>query len=150
MWTTLLGAKEKFYNYSRNLFSKPCPIHSAWGNRCATGQRSHHIGGRTFFNPVTILCRNWRKILELISHLNAMDCLGKIFTTQTDSWVGHLHFGPLYKLLLLLLMPVNSEECVQNIVYSSRVARAGNPGDGDGNPGVMKMTIQLQSVPSLR
>ena len=47
-------------------------------------------------------------------------------------------------------MPVNSEECVQNIVYSSRVARAGNPGDGDGNPGVMKMTIQLQSVPSLR
>ena len=36
----------------------------------------------------------------------------------------HLHFGPLHSLLLTLL-PVNSEECVQNNpnVYSNPVAR---------------------------
>ena len=69
------GAKQKFDKYSRNLFSKPChapPIHSAWGNRCATS-----IGGPTFFqldNPIEI---GWKykligKLLTLCQDLIVM------------------------------------------------------------------------------
>ena len=78
---------------------------------------------------------SWSSLFQqtVYQQLNKMDtvadCLErKVITMKTDSWVVHLHFGPLYKLPLLKRPWTLRNVCRTTNVYQSSIAHFGNMG----------------------
>ena len=78
---------------------------------------------------------SWSSLFQqtVYQQLNKMDTVAdclvrKVITMKTDSWVVHLHFGPLYKLPLLKRPWTLRNVCRTTNVYQSSIAHLGNMG----------------------